>query len=193
MSGNFEKSFRLTFAGALYNRLSPPRSIGLQPLVPDWKKTLANPTWNVVQLRGQLALREHGEDGRTKAEVRLLVTPDWTARLPFAFNNEKFLRREIDWHSSKDGLLCYAQDGEWRWKLGQLWNTADSDQFIDLTSNWCIRNLDSLLTRHLHGHRYGLTKWPREWDQWSHHEKGIRELERLIQKEDHYDHDHVPV
>jgi hypothetical protein len=192
MKGFFERAFHLTFAGALLNRMQEPRSIRLDTMERDYHKVLANP-WVCVELRGRLALREHGETGETTAELRLLVSPLWLNLLPSAYAQVPFLRPEIDWHASPSGYLCYSQDREWKWKLAELWNQgATGDQIINLASGWCIRNIDSLLTRHLHAYRYGIKKWPHEWGQWSHYEKGVEELENLIQKENQNEVQKVP-
>ena len=129
---------------------------------------------------GRLPLRQHGETGETLVEIELTVGEDWMNTLPSASSAAPFIRAEIDWHVPSRSRLCYALGAEWRWKLEELWNSdAGSDQIIAAASTWCIRNVDSLITRHLHGHRYGITKWPKEWGQWSHGIDGVREFEEF--------------
>ena len=176
------RAFHLTFAGALHSLLYEPRSIGPWPSSSDYRKALANPS-TVIQVRGKLALRGHGETGETVVGIQLLVVPDWLNRLPIVFTDASFLRSERDWHVPVANLLCYGQDAEWRWKIEELWNDRSvSDAIIGIGSSWCIRNIDSLVTRHLHGHRFGISKWPKEWGQWSHGDDGVREFEEFVQR-----------
>jgi hypothetical protein len=178
----FQREFRLTFAGALHTALCAPRSIGLGTFHRTSRKALAAPS-TFIDVRGKLPLREHGENGETTVGVRVLVFPNWMDRLPMVYTDASFLRSERDWHVPMGNLLCYCQDAEWRWKIGELWDTAESSAIIDIGSAWCLRNIDSLVTRHLHGSRYGFTKWPKEWGQWSHDKEGLRECEEFIRKQ----------
>lgn len=175
----FTEEFRLTFAGALHGLLGHPKSIACRPLCRDHCKALRNPDPLII-LKGRLPLREHGESGETIVGIELLVWPDWMNALPVAATDAPFIRPELDWHIPRKPYLCYALDEEWRWNLDELWNSrAGSNAIVTAGSTWCIRNIDSLITRHLHGYRYGITKWPKQWGQWSHGDDGTREFETL--------------
>lgn len=181
VKSQFTKEFRLTFAGALHELLHQPKSIGCRPLCHDYRKALKNPD-PLIMVKGRLPLRQHGESGETIVGIELLIWPDWMNVLPVASTDAPFIRPERDWHVPLKPYVCYALDQEWRWKLDELWNSeAGSNAIITASSAWCIRNIDSLITRHLHGFRYGITKWPKQWGQWSHGLDGIREFETFTQ------------
>lgn len=173
----FTREFRLTFAGALYALLQEPKSIRCWPAHQNCHRARNDPTTLVV-IKGRRPLRQHREKGETVVGIELVVWPDWMRSLPLASTDAPFLRAERDWHVPKKPYICYALNEEWRWKLDELWNNnAGSDTIITVSSSWCIRNIDSLITRHLHGARGGITRWPKAWGQWSHGADGIREFE----------------
>lgn len=179
----FSSVFRLTFAGALYDKLAQPRVFRYCPDHSDSHRGLAD-SRVFIQIKGRLLLREHGETGETTVGISLLVPPEWMAFLPIVSTDAPFLRKELDWHVPFENVLCYSQNAEWSWKLAELWEKeADADEILEFASCWCIRNIDSLITRHLHGHRHGITKWPKQWGEWAHGKKGIRECELFIQSQ----------
>lgn len=178
----FTREFRLTFAGALYARLREPKSIQYQPLHRDYHRALTNPATLVV-VKGNLSLCQHGEAGETVVGVTLTIWSDWMRSPPLVATDAPFLRAERDWHVPLKPYICHALDREWRWKLNDLWDSgADANAIVAASSSWCIRNIDSLITRHLHGHRYGINKWPKQWGQWSHGDDGVREFEAFTRK-----------
>jgi hypothetical protein len=181
MKSFFLKSFRLTFAGALYNFLHEPRSIGVRPsrAIYSQKSSGVDP----IVIKGNLPLKEHGETSETIVGLQLLVLDTWSEQLPIASTDAPFLRHEVDWHIPRQGLLCYGLDQEWKWKLTEMWESnIDTNTFVSVASSWCIRNIDSLITRHLYGHRFQIKVWPKEWGQWSHGQMGIVEFESSIRK-----------
>lgn len=179
----FSKLFHLTFAGALQDKLLGPCSLRYWPYHSERRKAFSDPRV-IVQVDGGLPLREHGEAGETIVGLSIFVLPEWMALLPIVSTDARFLRRQPDWHVPVDNVLCYSQNAEWSWKLNELWEKqADANEIIEFATSWCIRNVDSLITRHLHGHRYGITNWPKQWGQWAHGETGIRECELFIQKQ----------
>ena len=131
---------------------------------------------------GQLVLRTHGESGETSASVLLLIHPNWSNKPPRVYCGADFIRREVDWHvQTHDGSLCHVLQHQWAWQIDQWWERfMDMGKVADLASNWCCQNTDSLITRHLHGHRFGLMLWPKAWRQWSHGNEGISEFENSI-------------
>lgn len=178
---DFSNLFRLTFAGALEEKLCGPRSVCFCPYNNDWRKALRHPE-AALKVEGRLPLCQHGETGETIVGVSIFVLSEWMANLPVVLTDAPFLRKERDWHVPAGSVLCYSQDAEWNWKLDELWDRgADANEIINFATSWCIRNVDSLVTRHLHGYRHGITKWPKQWSQWGHGEAGVRECELFIQ------------
>lgn len=178
----FTREFRLTFAGALLSGLRAPKSIEYQPWHRNYHRALTDPATLVV-VNGRLPLCQHGETGETVVGVTLTIWPDWMRSPPLVATDAPFLRVERDWHVPLKPYICHELDREWRWKLDELWHSgADSSAIIAVSSSWCIRNVDSLITRHLHGQRYGIVKWPKQWGQWSHGDKGVREFETFTRK-----------
>lgn len=178
----FTRESRLTFAGALHAGLRAPKSIEYQPLHRDYHRARTDPATLVV-VNGRLPLCQHGETGETVVGVMLTIWPDWMQSPPLVATDAPFLRAERDWHVPLKPYICHELDREWRWKLDELWESgADSNAIIAVSSSWCIRNVDSLITRHLHGHRYGIVKWPKQWGQWSHGDDGVREFEAFTRK-----------
>lgn len=173
----FTKEFGLTFAGALLSQMQHPKSIRYQPIHQNFHRALSDTT-KLVVVSGRLPLRQHRETGETIVGIELVVLADWMRTPPLASTDAPFLRGERDWHVSQKPYLCYALEQEWRWKLDELWNSeVGANAIVNASSSWCIRNIDSLITRHLHGNRFGITKWPKEWGQWSHGADGVREFE----------------
>lgn len=182
MKEAFTRAFRLTFAGAICAQLREPKSIQYQPLEQNYHRALTNFAPLVV-IKGTLPLRQHGEMGETTVGIRLTILSDWMRSSPIVATDAPFLRAERDWHVPLKPYICHELDEEWRWKLDELWaSSADSSNIIAVSSAWCIRNVDSLITRHLHGHRYGIVKWPKQWGQWSHGDDGVREFEAFTRK-----------
>lgn len=182
MKSFFAREFRLTFAGALYAGLRAPKSIEYQPWHRDYHRALTAPS-KLVVVNGRLPLCQHGETGETVVGVTLTIWPEWMLSPPLVATDAPFLRAERDWHVPAKPYICHELDREWQWKLDELWQSGvDSSTVIAVSSSWCMRNVDSLITRHLHGHRYGIVKWPKQWGQWSHGEDGVREFEAFTRK-----------
>jgi hypothetical protein len=179
LKNKFMTQFRLTFAGALLERLDQPKTI--ECWQPQKRSIAYREPFAVPIVKGSLRLKEHGESGETSVNVQLIVLTDWMNKLPIASTDAPFIRDDINWHIPSLPFLCYALDDEWRWTLNELWiKGSDSSNIITASSTWCVRNIDSLLTRHLHGHRYGIQKWPKQWGDWSHGKEGVREFEALL-------------
>jgi len=174
------RAFALTFTAGIHKLLDAPKAIGMGIPIRSCLEALRSPT-AVYRAEGQLPLRTHSESGETSAPVIILVHPNWMDRPPKAFSSADFIRHEVDWHVQADGSLCHVLPHQWSWQLDQWWQQgADMSQVADSAAGWCCRNLDSLITRHLHGHRFGLTKWPKLWGQWSHYQEGIDEFRNSL-------------
>jgi hypothetical protein len=182
MKGFFTREFRLTFAGAICGRLREPKSIQYHPAQQVYHRALSNPA-PIVVIKGTLPLYQHGEMGETTVGITLTILSDWMQSPPIVATDAPFLRAERDWHVPLKPYICHELDREWKWKLDELWESStDSNAIIAVSSSWCIRNVDSLITRHLHGHRYGIVKWPKQWGQWSHGDDGVREFVAFTRK-----------
>lgn len=137
----------------------------------------------LMVVNGCLPLREHGESGETQVGVTFRIDVNWMKSSPLVSTNAPFLRAERDWHVPMKPFLCHELDLEWQWKLKDLWKSgAEPETIVAIGSAWCLRNVDSLLTRHLHGYRYGIVKWPKEWDQWSHGQTGVQEFNTFLER-----------
>lgn len=134
-----------------------------------------------LEVQGELPLTEHSEKGETVARVKIYVRDDWMEYSPLAFTDAPFIRPEKDWHIPLPNMLCYCQDSEWSWIASNLWGGyVGSDLIVATMTKYCIRNIDSLITRHLYAHRHGIRKWPKEWNQWSHGDDGAREFAKFV-------------
>ena len=152
------------------------------PRLDDYHTSLGGGT-TLVGVSGSLRLREHGETGETKVGVTFRIDSNWMKSPPLVSTDAAFLRAEHDWHVPLRPFLCHELDLEWQWKLEELWKSGiEPETIIAISSAWCVRNVDSLLTRHLHGHRYGIVKWPKEWEHWGHGRTGVQEFNAFIQK-----------
>lgn len=173
MMDKWGELFWTTFAGTLHDRLAEPKSFGQYR--PGLKSSFVY--WRVA---GSLALQEHGENGSTLAKLSIHVHPQWLQVPPRVTVREEYLRREEDWHASKDGAICYVLDKAWAdWLTQYFWSTgADCDRAVDAASTWCLASVDSLVSRHLLAHRHRIDKWPKDWPDYSHRELGVQEYLR---------------
>ena len=102
--------------------------------------------------------------------------------LPAASTDAPFIRPERDWHVPLKPYVCYALDQEWRWKLDELWNSGTgSNAIVRVSSAWCIRNIDSLITRHLTGTVMASLSGPGSGDSGADGQDGLREFEAFTQ------------
>ena len=159
------RAFALTFTASIHKRLCAPKSIGMGTPYRSYQNAVLCGT-SYYRAEGQLSLCTHSELGETTVPVTILVHPEWMTIPPISFCHADFMRREIDWHIQCDGSMCQVLSQQWRWQLGQWWEQGlDISHLADNAAAWSCQNIDSLITRHLHGHRFGLTKWPKQWRQ----------------------------
>lgn len=172
------RAFALNLTAAIHKMMDDTAIIGTGTPHTKWQDALRYPE-ACYRAEGIRALRTHQEDGQVSVPVRILVLPNWVERPPTAFCFADFIRHETDWHVQVDGSLCHVLPHEWAWQIDQWWQQGiEMEQIVDRASAWCWQNVDSLITRHLLGHRIGLTKWPKQWGQWSHYQQGIDEFYR---------------
>lgn len=167
----FSRTFALTFAAELYGRLQKPAVLG------TGGRRIGDTGW--FRAAGGLPLCAHDESGEIVVPVDIHVTPHWMTIPPLAIATPGFLRAERDWHVQPDGCLCYVLAHEWKMTLDcQFAKGLHPDHLMDFAATWCLSSLDSLLVRHLIGHRFGFTKWPQRWAQWAHGPTGTQEYQR---------------
>lgn len=103
----------------------------------------------------------------------------WLSHPPTVWCHESWFRRgNIDWHAYSDGSLCWDLDQRWRVHLRCLARVLTREQLARHAAEYLLNSVRSLLTRHLTGHKLGLTEWPKEWLQWSHGRAALIEFAR---------------
>lgn len=171
------REWSLSLAGELHRRLSPRRTF-----VEAWRTSSRQRVWCVS---GEWALHAHGERGETVVRMTFGVADNWMNEPPRATTDAGFIRHEADWHVNPDASLCHVLREEWEARIDHQTREAafDMNVIVDFAASWCLAAADSLVTRHLIGRRVGMTKWPHEWDDWSHGQIGVAEFEREYRKE----------
>src|SRR6266568_583627 len=174
MRGFLGENFAATFAGECLMRLSPPHSIGKR------SSNIVGFDLSPWCVSGSLSLKAHGEDGKTESPVTIVVKPNWLEVPPEVFAHDKFIRREIDWHTDREGRLCYVLSAEWKDRLANLMTSSNEDiaYVTDYAVTWLLAASDSLITRHLLGSRHGIQKWPATRKGFAHFDEGIQEYLR---------------
>jgi len=176
------RAFALTFAARIHDWLREPKVIGMGTPYRTYHDVVSCHT-SYYRTEGQLALCTHGESGETIVPVKVLIDQDWMMQPPKAFCSANFIRKEIDWHIQSDGSLCHVLVEQWNWEFNRWWEEGmEISQLMDRAASWSCQNIDSLITRHLHGHRLGLSVWPQKWSQWSHYQQGVIEFKKSLQK-----------
>lgn len=110
-----------------------------------------------------------------KARISVEVRHDLLFEPPAVRCQERWVRREPDWHYNSDGTMC--------WELAERWR---SNQHLHRppglvaqeVCDWLLTSVENLLRRHWHGHLWGLDRWLPEWDCYSHGWRGSREFVR---------------
>ena len=163
------EQFALTFTGEIHGRLLPPREIG--------GGTVGSSGKNRWFTSGLLPLNAHGEDGKTKVQLTILVGSDWIKVPPYAICHEKFIRRETDWHAYPDGGLCYVLQMKWKDRLENIFEKRPNEisYLIDYGATWLLASVDSLISRHLLANRHGIEVWPKAWEAYAHYDEGLEE------------------
>jgi hypothetical protein len=163
------RELSLTFAGMLFGHLLGPKSIGSRR-----EKSGQLVYWTF----GSLVLRAHGENSGQTVGVNLLVRENWASDPPECRVMADFIRPEGDWHYRIDGTLCYVLQREWDYGINKFSHTNPSpDQFLRFAAGWCLSAIDSLVVRHLIGHRLSLETWPPKWLDYAHGIEGDEQFE----------------
>lgn len=167
MSWLESKNCALNLAVMLMQRLQEPRGICCSSGRPPYR------------VHGFWDLRAHELNRTAKVPLEFLVHTEWLRTPPQSRSTADFIRRETNWHCSKDGWLCIGLPDEWN---DTLRHEADTDncprRLMDIAVTWTLASTDSLIARHLYAARYGITRWPDEWDQWAHFEAGRQEYRK---------------
>jgi hypothetical protein len=133
-------------------------------------------------VEGDLVLEE-----KISAHCKWIVGNDWKNLPPMVSCDEgwmKFGPKENDyalseWHVMKGKTICYMLSEQWGDYLGKL---VQSLSDIDLTlcaAAYASNNLRWILGHHLEGFRLDLEHWHKDWPQWDHREKGVKQYEKL--------------
>lgn len=167
------RHYALNLAMILMQRLDEPRGFGSQK---------GNSPYRVS---GHWALRSHRIQRHITVPVEFVVDHAWLSHPPAARTSAAFIKREIDWHCSKDGWLCVGLPDEWRDELAgeALHPGTTPEELMDMAATWSLASTDSLISRHLIAARYGIKEWPDEWAQWAHFEEGREEYRRKRSKQ----------
>jgi hypothetical protein len=123
--------------------------------------------WTVV---GKLSLLP---ESKAKATCIIRVTTNWMTVPPTVYCSDPWVRRERDWHSGAEGILCYVLDHEWRDRIRDLTTRHDAEGIASYGAEYLIRNTRWLLQRHMIGEQQNLTLWT--WGGWGHGLEGPRE------------------
>lgn len=171
---NCSKMFAATFSGQLLLRLEQPHDSG------QTKRKTTSVEFVKWYASGYWRLKAHGEDGRMKVRIHVYVGEDWMRTPPSVKVFEEFMRNDVDWHRYGDGGLCYVLKEEWRDRLERIFERSKGDvaYTMDYAATWLLAATDSLVTRHLIGHRHKIEKWPDEWLAYSHYDAGVEEYRR---------------
>jgi hypothetical protein len=161
------KNCALNVAVMLMQRLKEPRGVGCLGGKP--------PYW----VHGFWELRAHEMNQRARVPLQFAIQTDWMSRPPLSRSRADFIRRETNWHCSKEGWLCIGLPDEWKDTLADETKAdGDAKRLMDIAVTWALASTDSLVSRHLYAARYGIDAWPDEWDQWAHFEAGREEYRR---------------
>jgi len=128
--------------------------------------------------------------GKLKRVDCILETEDFTANLVIGYQSnvrlkppvvicmETWIIRETNWHCSSEGGLCWIKEQLWRKLHGS------SEKTTALVYEEGARQLHndvlSLINKHYYAKMTGITEWQKEWDEWSHFEKGNLEYKAEV-------------
>ncbi len=128
---------------------------------------------------GELKLVENGAPQNSKARCSFMISPKWTEHRPKVLCNEHWVKKEVDWHIYKpwhdkyiychiDNSICYQYWWEWGCCISSVTNELGQKAAIEAALAMLLNYPADLLWKHKLAYRYGITKWPKEWDQWGH-------------------------
>lgn len=90
--------------------------------------------------------------------------------------HETWMKVDSDWHINEDGTLCWVLAREWSDVMA--WKGKPAKAIITEGHTWLMNGVRCLISRHKVAHDEKLTKWPEEWPQWDHQQKGVEQYER---------------
>lgn len=102
----------------------------------------------------------------------------WWEIAPVFRCESPWIKRDIDWHVGKDGMMCWIHDSAWADGLTQFFPSKSAADILPLAVAVCSAHVRHLLSRHVQGDELRLEKWPTEWGQFSHGKKGTEEYLR---------------
>jgi len=132
-----------------------------------------------VELRGILSFTTVISKRLRQAQCQVLIRRDWIERQPDVLTTEEWVRRDMDWHSYKNGGLCWELALHWKERLHAELVQRDIASVSDFASEWLINSVKGLLAKHFIGQRLAMESWHNEWPQWRHGEAGVRQYQRI--------------
>ena len=144
--------------------------------------------WNAkpssIRISGLINLSHGNVSTGHCAHVSISIDDGWKRTPPLATAFDPWLRRGVDWHTSKyGGSLCYVFDGHWGYSLAQLARSNDEGLAKRYAAAWCLGSIRWLLYRHLFAFENGISRWQSEWGGWPHNpDTAWAELEKLKRK-----------
>lgn len=123
--------------------------------------------------------------GARYVSVEIRVWQDFSVlkRVPPAvWCYESWMREGADWHNSRTDGLCWIL--EQLWCDAMSWKGKPARVILEEGRSLLVEGVRCLISRHYTATLEGLTRWPKEWDYWSHGESGAMEYNRQKQLEE---------
>lgn len=130
------------------------------------------PNATSAEVIGMLNLSHDDVRTHQRASIKAVLTPDWKEKPPSVYCREDWVRADWDWHSGRDGLLCYVIPEEWRDLVLETERCDGAIAAVQFAVSLCLRNVRWLLYRQFIAHIGGLVRWPKEWPAWPHGDAG---------------------
>lgn len=130
-----------------------------------------------TRMEGVVFIASRPDGVNTGVLCSVVIHPRWDLIPPQVWCHESWFRRgNADWHSYRDGGLCWELADRWRAHLANLLYLVPITTITRHAAEYLLNSVRSLLERHLTGHRLGLVEWPPEWKYWAHGDAGLRQF-----------------
>jgi hypothetical protein len=115
------------------------------------------------------------EGGMARVFVQKAVNP--LVKPPIVLCPEPWVRKNVSWH-------CHPEVPAFCWVLPEKWeehfcqqaiNGVDTRILAKDGARWLLQAMTIQLSRHWISNRDGIFQWPKEWEDYSHEEEGVRE------------------
>lgn len=163
----FGRSLAFRLAAKIYAALVEPKYFSL-PV-----------TQESFTVRGSLNLSHGMVETSAQAHCRFLIPPNWFEIPPTVNCQEKWIRKDIDWHVYSDHSVCWVLDEEWQDYLRYCLKEYSWEDAEKIAVTWCLNSCSDLLYKHMIAYELGITQWPgHKWEYWSHGRRGKQEYSR---------------